>query len=73
MYCSYFRRNFRGGRRGAGRPMYRGGSRYVRSRSNQQGRPVNGQDGEAQGAEKTQGESAAPVTVTNVTSNESQA
>ncbi|XP_038216481.1 Y-box factor homolog [Zerene cesonia] len=30
---SYFRRNFRGGRRGGPRPAYRGGYRYVRQRA----------------------------------------
>lgn len=60
---SYFRRNFRGGRRGGGpRPMYRGGYRYVRPRNNQgqnpnqsqgQGPRQNGQEGEVQASAST--------------------
>ncbi|XP_032526865.2 Y-box factor homolog [Danaus plexippus] len=51
---SYFRRNFRGGRRGGGgpRPMYRGGYRYVRPRNNQPGQNQN------QGPVQNQGQPA---------------
>ncbi|XP_023940874.1 Y-box factor homolog [Bicyclus anynana] len=79
----YFRRNFRGGRRGGGpRPMYRGGYRYVRPRSNQPGQPPrqNGQEGEAQAsasapapAKPKAHKPAAPCNVIEVTTNESQA
>ncbi|XP_069361743.1 Y-box factor homolog [Maniola hyperantus] len=75
----YFRRNFRGGRRGGGpRPMYRGGYRYVRPRNNPpgQGQPPrqNETEGEAQAsAAPAPIKPAAPCNVTEVTTNESQA
>ncbi|XP_041987744.1 Y-box factor homolog [Aricia agestis] len=83
---SYFRRNFRGGRRGGGgpRPVYRGGYRYVRMRVNQNGQPQgqaprqNQQEGDGQPAApapsqpKTKPAPKAGATI-EVTTNESQA
>lgn len=59
---SYFRRNFRGGRRGGGssRPMYRGGYRYIRLRNNAQG-PGQGQVQGQTPRQNGQGEGEAPA------------
>lgn len=85
---SYFRRNFRGGRRGGGPgPMNRGGYRRMRSR-NQPGAPTaggqpaprqNGQEGDAppasEGSPKAQAKPAPKPAGTTIetTTNESQA
>ncbi|CAF4752149.1 unnamed protein product [Pieris macdunnoughi] len=76
---SYFRRNFRGGRRGGGpRPVYRGGYRYVRQRNPQagaQGGPRSAAlEGDAPAASTTQPKPKAKAGATiEATTNESQA